>query len=342
MSAAVDRVRAPSALTAPVGLRWLLIVAGLDLIAGVWLAQLVQQAPPARHSDAALRVAALAALPLPAVLLQWLTLPVHGAARRWLGESAEQTVDRTLGFARRALWAALALPAGVALAALAAGELRQPLLQTALLAALAQVLAAGLGAMALLMALGAMASGGKDLWQTLSGGGAFGPAQAAPLLYAPAGALVTALVPVAVLTALWGARADLLGLPLLVTCLGLAALAMHRGVVALRRSVGPHLHTALLRVEVQDSGTGGHPLGRPIGDEAAAAVRVLMREAAVDHVGDRLEPAVRVPVGAAWFSGGVFDLAHLVHVHERVEVCGAHPCERPDHRKPFALEPARA
>lgn len=240
---------APKTLTEPLPLRWLLILAALDLFAGIWLAQLVQAAAPVRHSDAALRVAALAALPLPAVLLQWLTLPVHGPARRWMGESAEQTVARTLAFARRAMPVALAIPLGVALAAIPAGDLQQPLIKAALLAALAQVLAYGLGAMALLLALGAMASGGKDLWQLLAGGGAFGPAQAAPLLYAPAGALVAALVPVAVLSAVWGARADLLGVPLLLALLVAAAWAMHRGLAVVLRSLGPQLHSGLLRVE---------------------------------------------------------------------------------------------
>ena len=240
---------APKTLTEPLPLRWLLVLAALDLFAGVWLAQLVQAAAPARHSDAALRVAALAALPLPAVLLQWLTLPVHGPARRWMGESAEQTIARTLVFARRAMPVALAIPLGVALAAIPAGDLQQPLIKAALLAALAQVLAYGLGAIALLLALGAMASGGKDLWQLLAGGGAFGPAQAAPLLYAPAGALVAALVPVAVLSAVWGARADLLGVPLLLALLAAAALAMHRSLAAVQRNLGPQLHSGLLRVE---------------------------------------------------------------------------------------------
>ena len=253
MSPAYDAAQAPPAapqtLTEPLPLRWLLILAAVDLLAGLWLAQLVQAAAPARHSDAALRVAALAALPLPAVLLQWLTLPVHGPARRWMGESAEQTVGRTLAFARRALPVALAIPLGVALAAIPAGDLQQPLIKAALLAALAQVLAYGLGAMALLLALGAMASGGKDLWQLLAGGGAFGPAQAAPLLYAPAGALVAALVPVAMLSAVWGARADLLGVPLLLGLLVAAALAVHRGLAGVQRSLGPQLHSGLLRVE---------------------------------------------------------------------------------------------
>ena len=41
---------------------------------------------------------------------------------------------------------------------------------------------------------------------------------------------------------------------------------------------------------------------------------------AVEHVGDGLEPAVRVPGRALRLAGRVLDLAHLVHVDERVEV----------------------
>lgn len=39
------------------------------------------------------------------------------------------------------------------------------------------------------------------------------------------------------------------------------------------------------------------------GDDAAFAVAVLVQEAAVDHVGDGLETAMRMPVGAAGFIG---------------------------------------
>src|SRR5262245_27678290 len=49
------------------------------------------------------------------------------------------------------------------------------------------------------------------------------------------------------------------------------------------------------RLDVQDPRAGRHPLGVAVGDRAAAAVGVLVLEDAVDHVGDRLEAAVRVP-----------------------------------------------
>jgi hypothetical protein len=70
-----------------------------------------------------------------------------------------------------------------------------------------------------------------------------------------------------------------------------------------------------------------HPLRVAVGDQATAAVGVLVAEDPVDHVGDGLEAAVGVPGGALGLAGGVVDLAHLVHVHERVEVAQVHAGE---------------
>ena len=72
-------------------------------------------------------------------------------------------------------------------------------------------------------------------------------------------------------------------------------------------------------LDVQQAAAGGHPLGVAVGDGAAAAVAVLVVEDAVDHVGDGLEAAVRVPRRALGLAGRVLDLTHLVHVDERVE-----------------------
>ena len=94
-------------------------------------------------------------------------------------------------------------------------------------------------------------------------------------------------------------------------------------------------------LDVQDPAAGGHPLGVAVGDQAAAAVGVLVAEDAVDDVGDRLEAPVRVPRGALGLTGGVVDLAHLVHVDERVERPEVHPRERAPDREPLSLEPGR-
>ena len=87
---------------------------------------------------------------------------------------------------------------------------------------------------------------------------------------------------------------------------------------------------------------GRHPLRGAVGDQAAAAVRILVREAAVDHVGDGFEAAVRMPVGAPRLARLVFDLAHLVHVDERVEVGGADAGECAHDGEALALVAARA
>ena len=81
-------------------------------------------------------------------------------------------------------------------------------------------------------------------------------------------------------------------------------------------------------LDVEDASTGRHPLGRPVGDEATTSLGVLVGEGPVDHVGHRLEPAMRVPRGSLRLTRGVVDFAHLVHVDERVQVVQAHPGER--------------
>ena len=91
-------------------------------------------------------------------------------------------------------------------------------------------------------------------------------------------------------------------------------------------------------LDVQDAGARRHPLRRPVGDEPAAAVGVLVLEGPVDHVRDGLEAAVGVPGCALRLAGAVVDRAHLVHMHERVERREVHPVERSAYGKPLALE----
>ena len=87
---------------------------------------------------------------------------------------------------------------------------------------------------------------------------------------------------------------------------------------------------------------GGHPLGGAVGDQSAAAVGVLVGEGPVDHVGDGLEAAVGVPGGSLGLAGRVVDLAHLVHVHERVELGEGPAGEGPTDRESLALQPPGA
>src|SRR6185312_11456202 len=91
------------------------------------------------------------------------------------------------------------------------------------------------------------------------------------------------------------------------------------------------------RLDVQDAGARGHPLGGAVGDQAATAVRILVGEPAVNHVRDGFEPAVWMPRRASGFTGLIFDLTHLVHVHERVEGRGGYAGECADDGKALAL-----
>ena len=96
------------------------------------------------------------------------------------------------------------------------------------------------------------------------------------------------------------------------------------------------------RLDVQDARARRHPLRVAVGDDAAAAVRVLVLEDAVDDVRDGLEPPVRMPGRALRLARRVVDLAHLVHVHERVDVVEAHAAaEGPADGEALALEASR-
>jgi len=105
----------------------------------------------------------------------------------------------------------------------------------------------------------------------------------------------------------------------------------------------PAAHHQLLGglLDVQDPAAGGHPLGVAVGDQAAAAVGVLVAEHAVDDVRDGLEPAVRVPRRALGLTRRVLHLAHLVHVDEGVQLPQVHAGERAADREALTLEPGR-
>ena len=93
--------------------------------------------------------------------------------------------------------------------------------------------------------------------------------------------------------------------------------------------------------DVQDARTGSHPLGRPVGDQAATTMGILVREAAVDHVGDGLDlrcGCQSVPLGWSWF---VFHLTHLVHVHKGIQFGRTDAGECANHGEAFALVPTR-
>ena len=132
---------------------------------------------------------------------------------------------------------------------------------------------------------------------------------------------------------------------------GAQVLVARRGQLLRGRQVDPQLEAVeqaaaddepLRRLlDVEDAGAGGHPLRVAVGDDAAAAVRVRVLEDAVDHVGDGLEPAVRMPRRALRLARRVVHLAHLVEVDERVEVGEVHAGERAPDREALPFEAAR-
>ena len=87
-----------------------------------------------------------------------------------------------------------------------------------------------------------------------------------------------------------------------------------------------------------DAGAGRHPLGRAVGDEAAAARRVLVLEGAVDDVRHGLEAAVRVPGRALGLARGVLHGAHVVEQQERVGQRQVDARERPPYDEPLAFD----
>jgi len=91
---------------------------------------------------------------------------------------------------------------------------------------------------------------------------------------------------------------------------------------------------------VQNASARGHPLRVAVGDQAAASVGVLVGHLAIDHVGDGLEAAMRMPGRALGLTGGVVDLTHLVEVHEGVEQAQVDAGEGALHREALAFEAA--
>ncbi len=181
----------------------LAVIALSSTVLGVLLAPSLGELTAVHAADVAFRLAALAAIALPVALLQMLTTPRHGATRRWLGEAATAQVRRALVDSVKILLATLGGPLGLALM-LPHGDRGQTHL--ALLVATGQLGAWFGSAAALLLALGMVGGERRQAFELLSGGGVFGPAEAAPLLYAPALGLLLGLVPAAVLSAWLGAR----------------------------------------------------------------------------------------------------------------------------------------
>ncbi len=173
---------------------------------GLAMGNAVLRVPVEQVPDLTLRLAALLTAPLPLLVLQVVSTPPHAATRRMLGETATQVLAASRRDVLR--WTAV-----FAVAPLAMG-LQGLRTDAALLMHVASVLGAtvplvaGLSLAAMLHGLRVMARGKNAGWTAVSGGGAFGPAEAAPLLYLPAFALIGGLAPVAFLAAVWNARPE--------------------------------------------------------------------------------------------------------------------------------------
>ena len=236
-------------LTQTIGRRGQILLALVALGVGWLFGHLLVWESLRQRPDVALRLCALAALPLPLVLLRLLTTPPNAAVRRLLGEPTSRLLHTSLRAVAGWLGLGLLVPLGVLGSALVHPECREDLQRASAMMTVGILLAAGLGTAGLLAALRIIARPPSALWANLSGGGAFGPAEAAPLLYAPALSLVAAMLPCALLSAVWSVKAAWLSpSTLAASCLGAAALAA----VAARREVaatGPWLQQALLSVE---------------------------------------------------------------------------------------------
>jgi hypothetical protein len=115
---------------------------------------------------------------------------------------------------------------------------------------------------------------------------------------------------------------------------------IHPQLHAVEQSPGDH---QLLRrgLDVQDARACRHPLGGAVLDRPATTVGILVLKASVDHVSHGFESAMRMPGGALRLTGRILHLAHLVHVHERIQLRQWHSRESAMHRKTLALQPSR-
>ncbi len=244
-----QRSAAAAQLSRSVSTGALLIWGGLALIWGLLAGLALAEALPSTRADRVISLAALAAFPTPLWLLGLLSTPPHAACRRTLGEPAIEVLAASVRAAVRVIAVSLAAPVAFGASALLHPEAADDLLRGAALVACAAT-GSGLWALAALAsALSRIARGLQETWRALAGGGVFGPAETTPLLYAPAFAFVVALLPVALIAAVWGARPALLA-PISAWVAAAIAIAV-AGAAAWRsvRGLEPHAQAALLIVE---------------------------------------------------------------------------------------------
>ncbi len=195
-------------------------------------------------TDLTLRTAAVFAVAWPVLLLDRVTTPPQWATRQWLGDSAVTAVAQGVRASFAWLVAGLLAPVGMSLRT-DGMPWHGPVALTVALAMVGVWLAT---LHALLGALRAMGQGRK-VPEALAGGGTFGPADAAQLIYAPAQGFVVGMVPVVVLTAWWGAR----GLEVPISTPVVIVIAVCAAWMLVRNWLpyqGPELFTGLRAVQV--------------------------------------------------------------------------------------------
>ncbi|HAN31976.1 MAG TPA: hypothetical protein DCQ06_10300 [Myxococcales bacterium] len=212
--------------------RWLwragMLLAGS---AGGWT---LSSSPADRLSDQVLIITGLLALPIPGLLLSQLTLPRSWRLRQMLGEPADATLRSVLNDHSGALVANLAAIVGLTLtmAVCASWDTR------AICIVAVGTVGSSLATMGLVCSsMRVIAVGTPAELKRLAGSG-FGPPEMAPLLYAPAFGFAAAMVPAALLAALWGAAPQLQSMGLWLGCsagsLGLLWMVSHRALQTLR------------------------------------------------------------------------------------------------------------
>ena len=226
--------------------RWVACV-GLGALAGVAIGlSLVPRS--ANVVDLALRLLALCSLPIPLWTLDFLTTPRDWATQRLLGQSARLAVQAGMRRAVRWTGVLLLIPAGIGAVGLV--EVVPDLTQLALWLAAGIVLVQGAALAALLVGLRLLGDPTWRLTPALGGGGAFGPAESAPLLYLPAGAWVAGQVLPLAWLAVWTEHPERLTtqlwLALPCVALGVAWLAVR----AQWQQAAPHVHAGLRTAEL--------------------------------------------------------------------------------------------
>lgn len=214
-------------------------LAGLGLLA----------TPASMRADRALVLTGLLAVPAPLLVLLWLPSPPGAPLRRALGETTAARLAATRRLLLRGLLAMLGLPFGAGLVALWRPEAAADLQRFALCTLLGGA-GGWLGATATCgWALASIGASRTDRFEKLAGGGVYGPALVAPMIYAPAVGYVLGMMPVGLLVAVWGGLKEPPSWSVLAqgATPALAAFAWlaHRSLAGLE----PHVGRAWLRME---------------------------------------------------------------------------------------------